>query len=59
MNTEFQRIARRDKNAFFSDQCKEKEENNRMVKTLPATQEIWMRILGASECRIPKKSEKR
>ena len=33
LNTEFQRIARRDKNAFFSDQCKEKEENNRMVKT--------------------------
>ena len=28
LNTEFQRIARRDKNAFFSDQCKEIEENN-------------------------------
>ena len=33
MNTEFQRIARRDKNAFLSDQCKEIEENNRMGKT--------------------------
>ena len=33
MNTEFQRIARRDKKAFLSDQCKEIEENNRMGKT--------------------------
>ena len=33
MNAEFQRIARRDKKAFFSDQCKEMEENNRMGKT--------------------------
>ena len=33
LNAEFQRIARRDKKAFFSDQCKEKEENNRMGKT--------------------------
>ena len=33
MNEEFQRIARRDKKAFFSDQCKEIEENNRMGKT--------------------------
>ena len=33
MNTEFQRIARRDKKAFLSDQCKEIEENNRMRKT--------------------------
>ena len=30
LNTEFQRIARRDKKAFLSDQCKEIEENNRM-----------------------------
>ena len=34
LNAEFQRIARRDKKAFFSDQCKEIEENNRMGKTL-------------------------
>ena len=33
LNAEFQRIARRDKTAFFSDQCKEIEENNRMGKT--------------------------
>ena len=33
MNTEFQRIARRDKKGFPSDQCKEIEEKNRMRKT--------------------------
>ena len=33
MNAKFQRIARRDKKAFLSDQCKEIEENNRMRKT--------------------------
>ena len=33
MNAEFQRIAKRDKKAFFSDQCNEIEENNRMGKT--------------------------
>ena len=33
MNSEFQRIARRDKKAFLSDQCKEIKENNRMGKT--------------------------
>ena len=33
LNAEFQRIARRDKKAFFSDQCKEIEENNRIGKT--------------------------
>ena len=33
LNAEFQRIARRDKEAFFSDQCKEIEEKNRMGKT--------------------------
>ena len=33
LNAEFQRIARRDKKAFFSDECKEIEENNRMGKT--------------------------
>ena len=33
LNAEFQRIARRDNKAFFSDQCKEIEENNRMGKT--------------------------
>ena len=33
LNAEFQRIARRDKKAFLSDQCKEIKENNRMGKT--------------------------
>ena len=33
MNTEFHRIARRDKKAFFSDQCKDVENDNRMGKT--------------------------
>ena len=32
LNAEFQRIARKDKKAFLSDQCKEREENNRMGK---------------------------
>ena len=33
LNAEFQRIARRDKRVFISEQCKEIEENNRMTKT--------------------------
>ena len=33
LTAEFQRISRRDKKAFFSDQCKERDENNRMGKT--------------------------
>ena len=33
LNADFQRIARREKKAFLSDQCKETEENNRMGKT--------------------------
>ena len=33
MNAEFKKIARRDKKAFLSDECKEIEENNRMEKT--------------------------
>ena len=40
MNAQFQRIARRDKKAFLSDQCKEIEENNRMVKTRDIFKEI-------------------
>ena len=40
LNAEFQRIARRDKKAFFSDQCKEIEENNRMGKT----RDLFMKI---------------
>ena len=40
LNAEFQRIARRDKKAFFSDQCKEIEENNRVAKTRDLLKEI-------------------
>ena len=40
LNVEFQRTARRDKKAFFSDQCKEKEENKRMGKTGDLFQKI-------------------
>ena len=39
LNAEFQRIARRDKKVFLSDQCKETEENNRMGKTRDSLQE--------------------
>ena len=42
LNAEFQRIARRDKKAFFSDQCKETEENNRMGKT----RDLFKKIRG-------------
>ena len=40
LNTEFQRIARRDKKAFLSDQCKEIKENNRMGKTRDLVKKI-------------------
>ena len=40
MNAEFQRVARRDKKAFLSDQCKEIEENNRMRKTRDLVKKI-------------------
>ena len=40
LNAEFQRIARRDKKAFLSDQCKEMEENNRIGKTRDLFKEI-------------------
>ena len=40
LNAEFQRIARRDKKAFFSDQCKEIEENNRTGKTRDLVKKI-------------------
>ena len=42
LNAEFQRIARRDKKAFFSDQCKEIEENSRMGKT----RDLFKKIRG-------------
>ena len=40
LNAEFQRIARRDKKAFLSDQCKEIEENNKMGKTIDLFKKI-------------------
>ena len=40
MNAKFQRIARRDKKAFLSDQCKEIEENNGMGKTRDLVKKI-------------------
>ena len=40
LNAEFQRIARRDKKAFFSNQCKEIEENNRIGKTRDLVKKI-------------------
>ena len=40
LNAEFQRIARRDKKAFLSDQCKEIEQNNRMGKTRDLLEKI-------------------
>ena len=40
LNAKFQRIARRDKKAFLSDQCKEIEENNRMGKTRDLVKKI-------------------
>ena len=45
LNPEFQRIARRDKKAFFSDQCKEIEESNRMGKT----RELFKKIRDSKE----------
>ena len=50
MNTEFQRIARRDKKAFLSDQCKEIEENNRMGETRDFFQEN-QRYQGNISCK--------
>ena len=53
LNAEFQRIARRDKKAFLSDQCKEIEENNRMgktrdlVKKIRDTKEIFQAKMGS------------
>ena len=40
LNAEFQRVSRRDKKAFLSDQCKETEENNRMGKTRDLIKDI-------------------
>ena len=49
LNAEFQRIARRDKKAFFSNQCKETEENNRMGKARDLFKKI--RYQGNISCK--------
>ena len=46
LNAEFQRIARRDKKTFLSDQCKEIEEDNRMGKT---TRDLFKKIRDTKE----------
>ena len=50
LNSEFQRTARRDKKAFFSDQCKEIEENNRLGKTRDLFKKI-KRYQGSISCK--------
>ena len=47
LNAEFQRITRRDKKAFLSDQCKEVEENNRIGKT----RDLFKRYQGNISCK--------
>src|SRR5574337_1084874 len=54
LNVEFQRIARRDKKAFFSNQCKEIEENNRMGKTRSLQEN--QRYQGNISCKEDRKS---
>ena len=57
LNAEFQRIARRDKKAFFSDQCKEIEENNRMGKTTDLLEKAVATHSSILAWRIPGKEE--
>ena len=57
LNAEFQRISRRDKKAFLSDQCKEIEENNKMGKTRNLLKKI--RYPGNISCKDgPSKGQK-
>ena len=51
LNAEFQRIARRDKKALLSDQCKETEENNRMGKTRDLFKKIRYQYKGNIPCK--------
>ena len=55
LNAEFQRIARRDKKAAFSDQCKKIEENNRMGKTQNGNNRMRMQI-SARKLEIPREN---
>ena len=54
MNAEFQRIARKDKKAFLSDQCKEIEENNRMGKTRDLFKKIRRLEISSRKLEIPR-----
>ena len=54
LNAEFQRIARRDKKAFLSDQCKEIEENNRMGKTRDLFKKIRRLEISSRKLEIPR-----
>ena len=64
LNAKFQRIARRDKRAFLSDQCKEIEENNRMEKTralfkkIRDTKGTFHAKMGSIKDRSPSPKEK-
>ena len=51
LNAEFQRIARRGKKAFLSNQCKEIKENNRMGKTRDLSKKIIDRYQGNISCK--------
>ena len=53
LNSQFQRIARRDKKAFLCDQCKEIEENNRMGKT----RDLFKKIRDAREHFIQRRAQ--
>ena len=56
LNAEFQRIARRDKKAFLSDQCKEIEDNNRIGKTRDLFKNI-KNIMGTFHAKLGTKTE--
>ena len=51
LNAEFQRIARRDKKAFLSDQCKEIEENNTMGKTRDLFKKVRDTLESLLDCK--------
>ena len=55
LKAEFQRIARRDKTAFLCDQCKEREENNKMAKTRDLFNKIreWLQRWQRNRMRRP------
>ena len=57
LNAEFQRIARRDKKAFLREQCKEREENNRMGKTRDLFKKI-RDTKGTSHAKMGSKGQK-